>query len=84
MLTNAVPLEQLAIYLGLDAWMVVVLIVVLALWSVVWKGWAMWLAARRTEKVWFILLLIINTAGILEIIYIFLIAKRNDLQKLSS
>lgn len=54
------------------------LVLALLLWSIVWKGWALWLAARRNEKIWFIILLIINTAGILEIVYIFLIAKRSD------
>jgi hypothetical protein len=50
----------------------------LLLWSLAWKGWALWLAARRNEKAWFIILLILNTVGILEIIYIFAIAKQDD------
>lgn len=54
------------------------LVLALLLWTLVWKGWALWLAARRDEKIWFILLLLINTAGILEIVYIFLVAKRED------
>ena len=53
-------------------------LVLILLWSLAWKGWALWLAARRHEKIWFILLLLLNTAGIVEIIYIFLIAKRSD------
>lgn len=48
------------------------------LWTLPWKGWALWLAARRKEKVWFIVLLVVNTLAILEIIYIFAIAKRSD------
>jgi hypothetical protein len=36
------------------------------------------LAARRGEKGWFTWLLVLNTVGILEIIYIFAIAKRSD------
>jgi hypothetical protein len=47
------------------------LLVVLLLWSLVWKGLALWRAATRREKVWFIVFLIVNTAGILEIIYLF-------------
>lgn len=47
-------------------------------WSLIWKGWALWLASRRGEKVWFIFLLIANTLGILDIIYIFFVAKRKD------
>jgi methionyl-tRNA synthetase len=53
-------------------------IMVLALWSLVWKGIALWYAARRGEKGWFTWLLVLNTLGILEIIYIFAVAKRSD------
>ena len=54
------------------------LVVIALLWTIAWKGWALWLAARRGEKVWFIILLIVNTVGILEIIYIFAVAKQKD------
>ncbi len=40
------------------------------LWSFFWKGWALWRSARLTQLGWFIALLIINTLGIFEIIYI--------------
>jgi len=53
-------------------------IMLIALWSLIWKGIALWYAARRGEKGWFTWLLVLNTAGILEIIYIFAIAKRSD------
>lgn len=45
--------------------------VVFILWSLVWKGFALWISAREKSKWWFIPILVINTAGILEIIYIF-------------
>ncbi len=48
---------------------------VLALWSVFWKGLALWHASRRGDIWWFIALLLINTVGILEIIYLFAFAK---------
>lgn len=48
----------------------------LAIWSIVWKGIALWIAAREGHKPWFIILLILNTAGILEIIYIIFFSKR--------
>jgi hypothetical protein len=41
----------------------------------VWKGLALWHAARRGEHWWFVAILLINTIGILEIIYLFFIAK---------
>lgn len=51
---------------------------ILVVWGLVWKGWALWLAARRGELPWFVALLIINTVGLLEIFYIFVIAKQSD------
>jgi len=53
---------------------------VLILWSLVWKGLALWRAAKRGDKIWFVVFLILNTAGILEIIYLFFItgAKLSD------
>jgi hypothetical protein len=53
------------------------------IWSLAWKAWSLWLAARRGEKIWFGLLLIANTFGILDIIYIFLVAKKSDKKEAS-
>lgn len=51
------------------------LLILLVLWSIFWKGLALWHAGRRAQPWWFVILLILNTAGILEIIYLFGIAK---------
>jgi hypothetical protein len=48
----------------------------LIIWSLIWKGIALWKAARLAQKRWFIAILIISSAGILEIIYIFLVANK--------
>ncbi len=40
-------------------------------WSLIWKGLALWQSASRRHLVWFIILLVVNTMGILEILYIF-------------
>ncbi len=48
---------------------------VLALWSLFWKGLALWHAGRRAEPKWFIAILIVNTLGILEIVYLFAVCK---------
>lgn len=50
----------------------------LLIWSFVWKGIALWKAARNTHKVWYVVLLLVNTVGILEIIYIFFFSKRKS------
>lgn len=44
-------------------------------WTLPWKGVALWKAANKKDKVWFILLLVLNTLGILEILYIFVFSK---------
>lgn len=46
------------------------LLALVVVWSVVWKGIALWRAARNYQRGWFIALLILNTAGILEIVYL--------------
>jgi len=53
-----------------------IFLLILALWTIPWKIYAVWLAAKRNEKKWFVVLLILNTVGILEIFYIFKIANK--------
>ena len=53
-------------------------LVLVALWTLPWKGVALWKAAQRGEKKWFIALLIVNTLAILEIYYIFVWTKRKQ------
>ena len=48
----------------------------LSIWSLIWKGFALWKAGRSNQKNWFIALLILNTFGILEIVYIFYFQRR--------
>ncbi|HLD17802.1 MAG TPA: DUF5652 family protein [Patescibacteria group bacterium] len=45
------------------------------LWSLPWKGAALWKAARQGEKVWFVVLLLLQTVGVLEILYLFVFSK---------
>ena len=45
---------------------------VLLIWSAIWKAIALWKAGRNNHLTWFVVLFIVNTAGILEILYIFL------------
>ncbi len=46
-----------------------------AVWSLFWKGLALWRAAHRRDKQWFIVLLFVNTLGILEILYLYIWGK---------
>lgn len=46
------------------------LFILAAVWSILIKGYALWHAARNGQKEWFIALLVINTLGILELVYL--------------
>ncbi len=57
--------RAMGLYLGVSMWILCIVL----LWSVIWKGLALWRAAGKKQLVWFIVLLVVNTAGILDIIY---------------
>jgi hypothetical protein len=61
-------LEQ---FFGQNPWLTLILI----LWVLPWKGVALWRAARRSSKWWFVILLVVNTLAVLEIIYIFVLSR---------
>ena len=45
-------------------------LLVLMVWSIFWKGLALWHSGRKGDAWWFIVLLLVNTLGILEMIYL--------------
>lgn len=49
---------------------------IIFLWSILWKGVALWKAAKQEQRNWFIFILILNTLGILEIAYLFYFSKK--------
>jgi len=55
-------------------------LILAVIWTIPWKGVALWKSARRGQKVWFILMLILNTLAILEILYIFVFSKGDEKQ----
>ncbi|MEX2012502.1 MAG: DUF5652 family protein [Patescibacteria group bacterium] len=50
-------------------------ILIMAFWEIAWKGWAMWKAAENKDTGWFVALLLLNTFGILPILYIYVFSK---------
>lgn len=42
----------------------------LSAWSLFWKGLILWKSAQRKQKYWFIAVLLINSVGALEIMYL--------------
>lgn len=59
-------------------------IVILGLWSAIWKALALYRAGTRHSKVWFVVLFVVNTAGILEIFYLFFFSKLAGVAKKNS
>ena len=49
------------------------------IWSIVWKGLALWKSARTDSKIWFIVFLVVNTLGILEILYLYVFSKKSGM-----
>jgi len=64
-------LTQTYLNLGIPTWLLIIAVV----WSLFWKGLALWKSARKEQPVWFVILLLVNTLGILEILYIFLFSQ---------
>lgn len=48
----------------------IIVLVALAVWDLVWRGLALWKAAKKRQKWWFVALLVLNTVGILPIAYL--------------
>jgi len=53
----------------------------LLIWTIIWKGIALWKCGRNNQLHWFIAILIINTVGILEMIYIFFFQQKITLSQ---
>lgn len=53
-----------------------ILITVITIWSTLLKGVALWRAANLKQRNWFIVMLIVNTIGILELVYLFRFASK--------
>lgn len=60
--------------LDLPVWSLFI-IVPLVVWSLFWKALALWHSAKRGNKIWFVILFLVNTVGILDIIYLIIAGK---------
>ena len=45
-------------------------LVIVSIWTLIWKGLALWHTGKNQQKKWFVAILILNTAGLLPIIYL--------------
>lgn len=60
------------------------IIIFVMLWTLPWKGAALWKAARNRSVIWFVVLFLLNTLGILEIIYIFFFSRKKTPEAIES
>ena len=57
------------------------IVFIVSLWDIVWKGLALWKSGRNNQNYWFIAILVLNTAGILPIIYLLFFQKGKRIKK---
>ena len=57
----------------------IALIAVVFIWELIWKGIGLWKAGRNNQPVWFVFILILNTVGILPIIYLLFFQKKDKI-----
>ena len=43
---------------------------ILLVWTMIWKGIALWFSAKNQQKGWFVAIFLLNTLGLLPIIYL--------------
>ncbi|OYT36865.1 hypothetical protein B6U91_00260 [Candidatus Pacearchaeota archaeon ex4484_71] len=69
--------SALGIQTGIPIWLTAVLLV----WTMAWKLTAMWKSARNKHVVWFLVIGLANTLGIIPILYIFIFSKLGKKEK---
>jgi uncharacterized membrane protein len=52
------------------------LIIVISIIDLVLRGFALWKSSRRGQSGWFVALLILNTVGVLPMIYLLFFSKK--------
>jgi len=66
-----------------------ILVFVLFIWTLIWRGLSLWRSAKQEQQNWFIALLVLGTffniLGLLDIIYLFRFSKkRMTIQEIKS
>lgn len=64
-------MQQVQDFILQNQWIICVIIA----WTLPWKGIALWKAAKGSQKIWFIMIFLLNTFAILDIIYIVFFSK---------
>jgi magnesium-transporting ATPase (P-type) len=51
-------------------WFLLTILPILLIWDLFWRGTGLWKSATNGQKYWFVALLLVNSLGILPIIYL--------------
>jgi len=70
------PMDGFGIFAGIFFGLFMLALVI---WTIYWKYQAIWYAVKHDHKWWFIAFLVINTVGILEILYLYIFSKKMDI-----
>ncbi len=70
-------LNNLTDQLGVSLWLFIVILI----WSIVWKLLALWKSAKKNHVAWFIVIALVNSVGILPILYIYIFSDINYKKK---
>ena len=72
-------LKEVASQLGISIFIFAIILI----WSAVWKFLALWKAGRKNSPIWFVVLALTNTVGILDILYIYAFSEKRKKQSSS-
>jgi hypothetical protein len=53
-----------------------IILLLISVWATAWKGYALWKSAKHDQKYWFVAVLVLNTVGLLEIVYLSFFQKK--------
>ena len=69
-LSDPFGFNAMASVFGVSPMVFIVIFVVISIWTLAIKGYALWNAAKLDQKYWFVGLMVVNTFGILELVYL--------------
>ncbi|HOI60195.1 MAG TPA: DUF5652 family protein [Candidatus Pacearchaeota archaeon] len=58
-----------------------IIITILVFVELILKGFALWRAAKRGDKAWYIAVLVLNTLGLIPLIYLIITREKGDVDK---
>jgi hypothetical protein len=67
----AISIDMITQDLGIPLWLFITAVI----WTLLWKGLALWKSAKKGHLIWFIVILLVNTLGLVEILYVYLFSE---------